>query len=104
MSPEKSRDGPKIGIQTAEILARGEPDRVLINKDGAAVSMRRAIEMNVVADLIFVRDDGWMLGCPGHLEEVASNLWKDHWLLVYHVASDTSLPAAFYMVTGLKSF
>ena len=93
-----------ISWKAAQAIARSQPRRVLISANHDAVPMKRALELGVIADLIFVRNDGWSLGCPGHLEEVASNLWKDHWLLVYHVASDTSLPAAFYMVTGLKSF
>jgi hypothetical protein len=94
MTPEKSRD---ISFAHAQMIARSEPNRVLVSFDGTAVPMKRALELNVVTDYIFVRKDGWSLGCPGHLERQAHNLWRGDWILVYQVVSDLDLAYPLYL-------
>lgn len=54
-------------------------NRVLINEHGEAVSPRRANEMGIYPDLGFMRGDGWSLGAPKKLENVARSLWADEW-------------------------
>lgn len=63
---------------TASIMARG-PDRVVINREGEALGSRRAREMGVTPDVIFIRDDGWSLGAPARLRGVAESMWRDQW-------------------------
>ena len=105
MTPEKSRDHPKsISFDAAKKIARSTPNRVLINAEGEAISMKRALQQNIVADLIFVRNDGWSLGCPGRLEQAAYDLWKDEWILIYHVPSGACLPASFYLASGARFY
>jgi hypothetical protein len=101
MSPEKNRD---ISFETAKDIARSEPNRVLINAGGEAIPMKRALQQGIVADLIFVRNDGWSLGAPGYLEQEAYSLWSDEWLLIYHVPTDVSLPAPFYLASGARFY
>ncbi len=61
-----------------------EPRRVLINCDGEALSPRRAErEHGIVSDCVFVRNDGWTLGAPASLKDVARNLWAGDWREVW---------------------
>jgi hypothetical protein len=53
--------------------------RVVINFDGEAVSHSKAEEMGVEPDVGFLRDDGWALGAPKELEDVAYRMWADKW-------------------------
>jgi len=60
------------------------PDRVVINTAGEAVPPLRARrDHNVYPDIIFARDDGWMLGAPFALQEVAERMWADEWVAVF---------------------
>ena len=86
-----------ISFLTAQQMARSTPNRILINAEGEAVTMKRVLEIGVVADLIFVRNDGWSLGAPNYLEKEAHDLWKSDWILVHHVASNTDLAYPFYL-------
>lgn len=54
-------------------------NRVVINYDGEATTERRAHEMGITPDVGFMRDDGWSLGAPADLEDVAFRLWADEW-------------------------
>ena len=58
------------------------PDRVVINDEGEAVSMKRLPE-GISWDVIFIRSDGWTLGAPSHLIDVAEAIWQDLWIAVY---------------------
>ena len=58
------------------------PSRVVINKHGEAVSYREAKAKGFTPETIFVRDDGWSLGAPAGLIEVAESIWKDKWVTV----------------------
>lgn len=62
------------------ILRRG-PRRVLIDRQGRAMSPQRAIdEFGVMWNVVFIRYDGWSLGAPANLEAVALKLWPKHWV------------------------
>jgi hypothetical protein len=65
-----------INLEAAErrIFTHG-PDRVLINKSGAAVRPKEA-----ECDVIFIRNDGWSLGAPARLVEDAYKLWQNEWV------------------------
>jgi len=59
------------------------PDRVVINAEGEATTSRRARrEFKIFPHVIFVRDDGWMLGAPAHLIDVAEKMWEREWIAV----------------------
>jgi hypothetical protein len=58
-----------------------QPDRVVVTNAGYAVSVKEAWQnWGVRADIVFHRADGWSLGAPSWLEEVAYKLWPDQWL------------------------
>ncbi len=52
-----------------------------------AVNPRRAVEeYGLMPDALFVRNDGWVLGAPAHLADIAratwAGQWTEHWRLV----------------------
>ena len=51
----------------------------MIDPDEAVTSRRAREEYRIVPDIIFIRNDGWSLGAPQHLEHAAYRLWKDEW-------------------------
>jgi len=58
--------------QKLDDVVRLGPTRVVINEQGEATTYVRALtEYNVNYDVVFIRDDGWTLGAPSHLEAVA---------------------------------
>lgn len=64
---------------TSRILAHG-PTRVLVNEDGIAMTSKRAREVHgITPDIIFIRDDGWSLGAPKYLADIAEAIWENHW-------------------------
>ena len=67
-----------------EVLARLQrrgPDRVLLDEEGTATSARRAREEhNTSPEVVFVRNDGWCLGAPAHLENAARATWEGRWV------------------------
>ena len=64
-----------------EDVLRLGPTRVVINEKGEATSYPIALrDYQTNYDVVFIRDDGWTLGAPAHLEEVAERLWKDKWV------------------------
>lgn len=68
-----------------EIVAkvnRYGPARVLVDKSGESVTPRRARSRGIGYDVVFVRKDGWTLGAPSALEEVARKMWDGEWALV----------------------
>ena len=74
-------DTTKMNLDAAmkRIMVHG-PDRVVISRDGEAISSRRARErLYIVPSIIFIRSDGWSLGAPSHFEGVAYGLWKNEW-------------------------
>ncbi|RKY28536.1 MAG: hypothetical protein DRP83_00615 [Planctomycetota bacterium] len=58
------------------------PDRVLISSEGDAILPSRALERNILWDVIFIRKDGWSLGAPKGLAFAAEALWSDEWVAV----------------------
>ena len=54
--------------------------KVLIDGEGAAVTPARARELGVEVSVVFVRHDGWSLGAPRDLEDVAYRLWEREWV------------------------
>ncbi len=61
-------------------LMQTGPNRVVINKEGEAVPYETAfLEWAISPDIIFIRNDGWTLGAPLYLAQVAYELWADQW-------------------------
>lgn len=58
-------------------------DRVVITtEDGQiaeAVNFKRACQYGVFPDLVFVRNDGWSLGCVLADEQATFDLWAGDW-------------------------
>lgn len=52
--------------------------RVLISEH-QAVSQQRALEMGIMPKVGFLRADGWSLGAPAELKQIAFHLWKNEW-------------------------
>lgn len=64
-----------------EELAKDGPVRVMVNKDGEATSPERAKQdYHVKPDVIYIRDDGWSLGAPFELIDVAEKTWRGYWV------------------------
>lgn len=75
------------------------PDGVVINVHGEATSSRRASrDHEVEPDVIFIRDDGWSLGAPHHLEDVAYKTWSDKWLGFMRRPARTARPIKDYQI------
>lgn len=53
------------------------PTRVLVSNDGFSLPTKKA---KGPVDVVFVRDDGWMLGSKAEWEGVAYAIWKDCWV------------------------
>lgn len=94
MAPEKSR---AISFDEAKVIARSGPDRVVVSPEGDAVPLKEALLKGCITDYIFVRKDGWKLGCPFYLERVAHDLWVGDWILVYEVVSDHYMAYPLYL-------
>lgn len=62
----------------SHICERG-PDRVVVNFEGYAMPHRKAVHAGVPWDIVFVRNDGWTLGAPSHLEALAYDTWPKLW-------------------------
>lgn len=57
-----------------------DPVRVVVDEQGYAVNVMRArYYYEVERDVVFLRDDGWTLGAPQHLERVAYETWRGEW-------------------------
>ena len=67
-----------------DAIARG-PIRVVVDREAYGVSPQRALGQGIVADVIFVRDDGWTLGAPTDLIDVALATWPEEWAAVINV-------------------
>ena len=63
-------------------LRRTGPFRVMIDEHEAVPSARAEREHGIRPDVVFIRDDGWSLGAPAHLESAARALWEGSWVAV----------------------
>lgn len=70
-------------MKTAGKVLEHGPTRVVINDAGEAVDPKRAArDHNIEPTIIFIRKDGWSLGAPDGLIEVARQIWDDEWEIV----------------------
>lgn len=77
-------------------LRREGPTRVLINRQGDAVTPARARECGVHVDVVFVRDDGWTLGCPLNLEATAYAFGRTEWVATVPMVSEELLEYEYF--------
>lgn len=59
-------------------------NRILVDAEGTAMSMKRAFDLGVEPDVGFMRKDGWTLGAPKHLEKEARRMWEGEWTHEIH--------------------
>lgn len=57
-----------------------DPARVIVDEEGHAVNAMEARYEHLEWDVVFLRDDGWTLGAPQHLERVAYETWRGEWI------------------------
>lgn len=73
------------------------PDRIVVNDDGYAMPQKAAFERYCTTwSIVFIRDDGWSLGCPHIFEPVAYSQWKDHWTHYMLRGDDQARPITQY--------
>lgn len=65
-----------------KIEAAGGPTAVLLNKEGETKILPIALAQNpdLRWDLIYIRSDGWSLGCEFYLGQYAEHLHRDQWV------------------------
>ena len=61
-------------------IKQSGPNRVVIDIEGTAVNPKRAAEMGVQPDIVYVRKDGWSLGAPNQFKQIAFDMWSDEWI------------------------
>lgn len=63
-----------------QLIVNKRPDRILLS-DGIGYSPARVPdEVMRTMNKIFVRDDGWSLGCTPASEAEAYTMWRDRWV------------------------
>lgn len=73
-------DQTKLKTWVEQIVKHG-PTRVVINKDGEATTPERARrDYHVKPDVVYIRNDGWSLGAPFELVDVAEKTWRGEWV------------------------
>jgi hypothetical protein len=68
-------------------------DRVVIAASGEAACPRVAAAGGHVPALLFLRQDGWVLGAPAECSDVAYKLWADAWVAWGDLQSNRWYPA-----------
>lgn len=75
-----------IERELAEAIERvrlAGPDRVVIDGRGTALPPSEARALGIIPRFVFVRNDGWCLGCPASLEWAAMKQWLGFWSARY---------------------
>ncbi len=83
-------------MELSELQEKITVGRVLIDKEGTALNPKRAADIGVLADIIFLRDDGYALGAPENLREEAHFLWRDDWTQFYVMRTKELRPISEY--------
>lgn len=69
----------------------------MIDPDEAVTAKRALKEYGIVPDIVFIRNDGFTLGAPTHLEHAAYSLWKGQWTHFLRRPVITPLPMEEYV-------
>ena len=76
-------------------------DRVITTSDGGSVPYQNAInEYGIDVEIIFIRDDGWTLGCHRTKLSNAYPLWKDEWVAVLIKPMSDPLTIEYFLEIG----
>jgi hypothetical protein len=71
---------------------------VVINEQGTATTTITALDHHgIVADVTFVRDDGWALGAPKIFEHIAYKIGKHRWIEFYSGKDTFPKPISEYV-------
>lgn len=63
-----------------QVLNSG-PDKVMITAEGLTRSPKKAYSIHSTwPDVVYIRQDGWSLGCPSLIEQQAYETWKNEWV------------------------
>ena len=94
-------DNPAVLEQAEAEIKKWGPRRVIINRDGEAVSPERARRLQDRSpDVIFIRNDGWTLGAIKELADKAEALWPDEWIAVLILPGLHPIPYTEYKQLG----
>lgn len=68
--------------QISKIKANG-PTRTVTELESGCVKRAdcndRAADLGIIATTVFIRKDGWSLGCTARTEHAAYKLWEGEW-------------------------
>lgn len=71
-------------INLAETIAKIQqngPTRVVTDNECRATTTNDALlNFGIVPEVVFIREDGWSLGAPQHLADVAREMWAGQWI------------------------
>lgn len=56
------------------------PDRVLIQNEISVPWRIAVLEHKIIPTIVFIRNDGWMLGAKGSLISIAWEICKNDWI------------------------
>jgi hypothetical protein len=74
--------------------------RIVINEQGTVTTAMIAFKHHgMVADVTFVRDDGFALGAPKMYEDIAYEMWKNRWVEFYFGREIFPKPISEYVPT-----
>jgi len=84
---------PKVNLRrVAQKIMIAGPTRVVIDQEGTGVTCQRAKKLGVKPQIIFIRDDGWSIGCRREHEDVTESLWTERWIGVIIAPSSEAQP------------
>lgn len=61
---------------------------VVVDKEGYTEKYHRAVELGIVPDVVFIRNDKWCLAATNEFAQVAYELWKDEWIGFYRYGNN----------------
>jgi len=78
------------------------PRRVIVDSHGTADSADRALKIyDICSDIMFIREDGWILGTPSKFEKVAYETWAGSWT---HFARNNDGPLKWKPIEEYESY
>jgi hypothetical protein len=78
---EWTREEQKVIDKALANIGKYGTDRVLTSPRGTSVPFKYAVEeFRITVELVFIRNDGWTLGCHRAHQSVAYQMWQDEWI------------------------
>jgi len=68
-------------------IVKDGPKRVVINRAGEATTKEEGFRiLGIKPTIIYIRNDGWSIGCTPDLDVITNHMWQDEWAAVawYH--------------------